>query len=135
MKSSHFQFFRNFLSIYKFLGTVSLNLREVFKILTSVFMKFSAFTEMMAKFDQKWPQFSENELSISEKCPKQDCYSLADWEIGRNWAKIAETEIATFSEKIFKPKLGTKRANFNQNWHFWCIFSHEMRYFWSFQWF
>ena len=60
-------------------------------------------------------------------------------EIFRETQKFTETErvkteIATFSKKILKPKIGTKRANFNQNWHFWCIFSHAMRYFWNFKW-
>ena len=40
--------------------------------------------------------------------------------------KIAKTEIATLSKKTFKLKIGTKRANFNQNWLFY-VFCHEMR--------
>ena len=39
--------------------------------MTSVFLKFSVFSEILASVYQNWPQFSENELSISEKCPKK----------------------------------------------------------------
>ena len=40
-------------------------------VLISVFWKFSVFLKILAKNDQKWPQFSEIWLSIFEKMYKK----------------------------------------------------------------